>query len=190
MGNGTVICSDLTAALQGSCRAHSCDQTLMRHRRSSAGLQTDDNDRNPAFAFVRARDHSTARTSKSAMGITALKHKKDPCTGALIDDAKIANGRGDRIRTYDPLPPRQVRYQAALRPDDHKTDPRIIPRLVRAPQLYFSAAACPATDVATTPTRRAGDRFRSGDPVVQWARTVRFQHDWSAAGHAGAGAPR
>ena len=26
-------------------------------------------------------------------------------------------GRGDRIRTYDPLRPRQVRYQAALRPD-------------------------------------------------------------------------
>ena len=26
-------------------------------------------------------------------------------------------GRGDRIRTYDPLVPNQVRYQAALRPD-------------------------------------------------------------------------
>ncbi len=29
----------------------------------------------------------------------------------------MKNGRGDRIRTYDPLRPRQVRYQAALRPD-------------------------------------------------------------------------
>ena len=27
-------------------------------------------------------------------------------------------GRNDRIWTYDPLSPRQVRYQAALRPDD------------------------------------------------------------------------
>ena len=27
------------------------------------------------------------------------------------------NGRGDWIRTSDPLRPRQVRYQAALRPD-------------------------------------------------------------------------
>ena len=27
-------------------------------------------------------------------------------------------GRGDWIRTSDPLRPRQVRYQAALRPDD------------------------------------------------------------------------
>jgi hypothetical protein len=26
-------------------------------------------------------------------------------------------GRGDRIRTYDPLVPNQMRYQAALRPD-------------------------------------------------------------------------
>ena len=28
------------------------------------------------------------------------------------------NGRGERIRTSDPLCPRQVRYQAALRPDE------------------------------------------------------------------------
>ena len=26
-------------------------------------------------------------------------------------------GRGERIRTFDPLHPMQVRYQAALRPD-------------------------------------------------------------------------
>ena len=30
-------------------------------------------------------------------------------------------GRGDWIRTSDPLRPRQVRYQAALRPDSMKT---------------------------------------------------------------------
>jgi hypothetical protein len=29
----------------------------------------------------------------------------------------VENGRGERIRTSDPLRPRQVRYQAALRPD-------------------------------------------------------------------------
>ncbi len=27
------------------------------------------------------------------------------------------NGRGDRIRTYDPLVPNQMRYQTALRPE-------------------------------------------------------------------------
>jgi hypothetical protein len=30
------------------------------------------------------------------------------------------SGRGDWIRTSDPLRPRQVRYQAALRPDSHE----------------------------------------------------------------------
>ena len=29
----------------------------------------------------------------------------------------LNNGRGDRIRTYDPLLPKQMRYQAALLPD-------------------------------------------------------------------------
>ena len=29
----------------------------------------------------------------------------------------INNGRGERIRTFDPLVPNQMRYQAALRPD-------------------------------------------------------------------------
>ena len=28
-------------------------------------------------------------------------------------------GRGDRIRTYDPLVPNQMRYQTALHPESH-----------------------------------------------------------------------
>ena len=30
---------------------------------------------------------------------------------------EISTGRGERIRTFDPLVPNQMRYQAALRPD-------------------------------------------------------------------------
>ena len=30
---------------------------------------------------------------------------------------EIENGRGDRIRTCDPLLPKQMRYQTALHPD-------------------------------------------------------------------------
>ncbi len=30
-------------------------------------------------------------------------------------------GRGERIRTFDPLVPNQMRYQAALRPDKRVT---------------------------------------------------------------------
>ncbi len=33
------------------------------------------------------------------------------------DVSLIKNGRGERIRTSDPLLPKQMRYQAALRPD-------------------------------------------------------------------------
>ena len=30
---------------------------------------------------------------------------------------ELINGRGERIRTFDPLVPNQMRYQAALHPD-------------------------------------------------------------------------
>ena len=38
--------------------------------------------------------------------------KKGPIQGPFL-----LVGRGDRIRTYDPLVPNQMRYQTALRPD-------------------------------------------------------------------------
>ena len=37
--------------------------------------------------------------------------------GTPVEPRKLKSGRGDWIRTSDPLRPRQVRYQAALRPD-------------------------------------------------------------------------
>ena len=45
-----------------------------------------------------------------------IKNKKRRAINAVV--SMFINGRGDRIRTYDPLRPRQVRYQTALRPDD------------------------------------------------------------------------
>ncbi len=36
----------------------------------------------------------------------------------IVGMGKVKNGRGGKIRTCDPLFPKQVRYQAALRPDD------------------------------------------------------------------------
>lgn len=35
----------------------------------------------------------------------------------VLGSLKVRNGRGDRIRTYDPLVPNQMRYQTALLPD-------------------------------------------------------------------------
>jgi hypothetical protein len=37
--------------------------------------------------------------------------------GTPLEPRNSKSGRGDWIRTSDPLRPRQVRYQAALRPD-------------------------------------------------------------------------
>jgi hypothetical protein len=35
----------------------------------------------------------------------------------IAKSVKMENGRGERIRTSDPLVPNQVRYQTALRPE-------------------------------------------------------------------------
>ena len=43
------------------------------------------------------------------------RRKKD--LARITDELGKENGRGDRIRTYDPLVPNQMRYQTALRPD-------------------------------------------------------------------------
>ncbi len=52
------------------------------------------------------------------------------------------NGRGDRIRTCDPLCPRQVRYQAALLPDK-KENLFIINKTCRQYfSFHFSVFAC------------------------------------------------
>jgi hypothetical protein len=37
----------------------------------------------------------------------------------------ILNGRGERIRTSDPLVPNQVRYQTALRPELNTTQQEV-----------------------------------------------------------------
>jgi hypothetical protein len=39
--------------------------------------------------------------------------------GTPLEPRNSKSGRGDWIRTSDPLRPRQVRYQAALRPDSN-----------------------------------------------------------------------
>lgn len=49
------------------------------------------------------------------------------------------NGRGDRIRTYDPLHPMQVLYQTELHPDmsDNITDNIIKNNIFYSPQCFF-----------------------------------------------------
>jgi hypothetical protein len=49
------------------------------------------------------------------------------------------NGRGERIRTSDPLHPMQVRYQAALRPDE--------PRIIAETLTVFSRVCAETQDM-------------------------------------------
>ena len=58
-------------------------------------------------------------------GTPAIDEPGDPISPRcdLVAKRKAKGGRGDWIRTSDPLRPRQVRYQAALRPDSD--DPQV-----------------------------------------------------------------
>ena len=63
-----------------------------------------------ATRIEKATTSSSETRRQTDAGVGIIRH---PC------DRKIPfeSGRGDWIRTSDPLRPRQVRYQAALRPD-------------------------------------------------------------------------
>ena len=53
-------------------------------------------------------------------GIEPPTHSLEGCCSIQLSygqRSREMNGRGERIRTFDPLVPNQMRYQAALRPD-------------------------------------------------------------------------
>ncbi len=53
-------------------------------------------------------------------GIEPPTHSLEGCCSIQLSygqRSRELNGRGERIRTFDPLVPNQMRYQAALRPD-------------------------------------------------------------------------
>jgi hypothetical protein len=76
-------------------------------------------------AYIRVTSEICLATACVAVG----PFRKTKALISRFDEAKTKNGasgrrscvlrigRGGRIRTDDPLPPRQMRYQAALRPD-------------------------------------------------------------------------
>ena len=49
---------------------------------------------------------------------TPDSRKKKAFKNRFLKAFVLSNGRGERIRTFDPLVPNQMRYQAALRPDE------------------------------------------------------------------------
>src|SRR5664279_5279479 len=64
----------------------------------------------------------------SPAGIEPATHSLEGCCSIRLsyeDETGREIGRGDRIRTYDPLLPKQVRYQTALHPDANLTQQRL-----------------------------------------------------------------
>ena len=49
--------------------------------------------------------------------VAGFNTKKPSRDEKVLSSFRIKVGRGDRIRTYDPLVPNQMRYQTALLPD-------------------------------------------------------------------------
>ena len=61
---------------------------------------------------------------------TASRQERQGDRGAVVVPEN--DGRGERIRTFDPLVPNQMRYQAALRPDK----PAILTRTIGQAQRF------------------------------------------------------
>ena len=59
----------------------------------------------------------TLSKAEASKRIDELRALASPGAGIVPRKLQREIGRGDWIRTSDPLRPRQVRYQAALRPD-------------------------------------------------------------------------
>jgi hypothetical protein len=51
------------------------------------------------------------------MGVAEGKVIGERGEGKAVEESRLLIGRSDRIRTYDPLVPNQMRYQTALRSD-------------------------------------------------------------------------
>ncbi|GEM_PF-1135080 len=73
-------------------------------------------------------------------GIEPPTHSLEGCCSIQLSYGQRSReliGRGERIRTFDPLVPNQMRYQAALRPD---------PVIVMGPGLFSAQAITPCGD--------------------------------------------
>jgi hypothetical protein len=67
------------------------------------------------FAFLSWNRASCLR--RKTISASSVVREEKNSRMKVSNPALVFNGRGGAIRTPDPLRPRQVRYQAALRPD-------------------------------------------------------------------------
>jgi hypothetical protein len=75
-----------------------------------------------------------------------------------LEISQRKSGRGDWIRTSDPLRPRQVRYQAALRPD------------IRDPQFYCEFQRL-WWSLIRFRAKTAPELYQSPNPVPEFLRS-------------------
>src|SRR5579862_366605 len=66
------------------------------------------------------RESATTRLTRIPLTYSIPKEQADSFSQATrhVWNGRSEDGRGDRIRTCDPLLPKQVRYQTALRPEE------------------------------------------------------------------------
>ena len=84
------------------------------------------------------------------------------------------NGRGERIRTSDPLVPNQVRYQTALRPELLRE--MSVEDAIRVAQALGWACWIRCTDLVSLAEFGEGGCEAGGDEMLFERRRVRF---WS-----------
>src|SRR4051794_12515540 len=65
---------------------------------------------------VRGAGEALQERLVSPAGLEPATHSLEGCCSVQLSYGE-GNGRGERIRTSDPLLPKQVRYQTALHPD-------------------------------------------------------------------------
>lgn len=78
------------------------------------------------FVLRNARVFRECRRRAPDIRVKSAAQKQKPATPESVTRVFVRHvgGRSDRIRTYDPLIPNQMRYQAALRSD---ASPRFYP---------------------------------------------------------------
>jgi hypothetical protein len=77
-------------------------------------------DRAARYLPVATGSSGSLETRDNPNGISQKQLSRQRCTQGCTQakiSTRVSNGRGDKIRTCDPLHPMQVRYQAAPRPD-------------------------------------------------------------------------
>ena len=78
-----------------------------------------------ALAALQSRSEHAVSLNPEKTGLSGGDRTPDPQLRRLLlyptelrtEGPSRLNGRGERIRTFDPLLPKQMRYQTALHPD-------------------------------------------------------------------------